>query len=147
MHACMCVCVHVPVCISEKRAFLLNNIHTYVRIIIAVYYNFLHFNLAVTFTADITNLSMITFKAVAQQLPVVLRQWFITLDRKAASLVEEYACVMHCSPTDIIFVNRFTKKYITPLLWRDQLATFEASPRSFDNMEVRGMLNLWSKKI
>jgi len=42
------------------------------------------------FTADVTNLSMITFKAVAQQLPVVLRQWFITLDRKAGSLVEEY---------------------------------------------------------
>ena len=33
-------------------------------------------------------------------------------------------------------VDRFTKRYITPLLWKDQLATFEASPRSFDNMEV-----------
>ena len=82
---------------------------------------------------------MITFKAVAQQLPVVLRQWFITLDRKAASLVEEYACVIvYISPVIIlaISVNRFTKKYITPLLWKDQLATFEASPRTFDNMEV-----------
>ena len=38
---------------------------------------------------------MITFKAVAQQLPVVLRQWFITLDRKAGSLVEEYVCLLN----------------------------------------------------
>ena len=93
----------------------------------------------VTSTADITNLSMITFKAVAQQLPVVLRQWFITLDRKAASLVEEYACViLHISTVTYIAISihRFTKKYITPLLWKDQLATFEASPRTFDNMEV-----------
>ena len=46
--------------------------------------------ISVTPTADITNLSMITFKAVAQQLPVALRQWFITLDRKAGNIVEEY---------------------------------------------------------
>ena len=71
----MCVCVCVCVCAYVPAIILLHSDILYI---------------TVSFTADITNLSMMTFKAVAQQLPVVLRQWFITLDRKAASLVEEY---------------------------------------------------------
>jgi len=80
---------------------------------------------------------MITFKAVAQQLPVALRQWFITLDRKAGNIVEEYVVTILCyilHTSHILY--RFTKKYITPLLWKDQVASFEASPKTFDNMEV-----------
>ena len=113
-------------------------VHAWVHVSICICYTYFYTLtscIAVSFTADTINLSMITFKAAAQQLPVVLRQWFITLDRKAASLVEEYVLYsififLACS------VNRFTKRYITPLLWRDQLASFEASPRTFDNMEV-----------
>ena len=66
------------------------------------------------FTADITNLSMITFKAVAQQLPVVLRQWFITLDRKAGSLVEEYVCLLNSTVT-LAWVLTGSQKNTSPL--------------------------------
>jgi len=75
--------------------------------------------LEVTLSPSLEQLAYLAYSAVARQLPSLLRQWYLSVDRQTSTMV-----------------NKFTSRLVSPALQQAELQSINVSNTTIGNMEV-----------
>ena len=78
---------------------------------------------SVTLTPQLAVLAYQVYLSVARQLPPMLRQWYLTLDRQTGSQV-----------------SAFTSKNVSPSLWQSEVESMQSPSTKIGNMEASCVL-------